>query len=201
MATKKAEKKTSKKRKKRGMSCSYVDEFLAASNRAKKLYERIVENGYALKKAGANPRPLSNPDRWDVAEYLFFEVAAKFEQFAKRTLVLEVQKSLSVNRTRAEHMVGSSESGILAGMGGWAHVSKMKKRATGLLGRNSVYAKIENHLGNPKLKYLQMAVTIRNRIAHAKGNKGFTEMLWKVPVRLTRISQRLAAAGAAKGTL
>ena len=166
------------------MSRSYAEEFLSASERAKVLYERVVKNGYAVKQDDEDPKALSKPDRWDIAEYLFFEVAAKFEQFAKRTLVLEVQKTLGVNRTRAEHMVGSSEDGIPSGMGGWAHVSKMRKRAEGLLGKNSVYAKIEEHLKNPRAQYLQMAVTIRNRIAHGKGNKAFTDMLGKVPVHL-----------------
>jgi hypothetical protein len=176
-----------KKRKKK-VSGAAVDEFLVATKRAKDLYERIVKNGYALKDPGgstADPKPLSNPDRRDLAEYIFFEVAAKFEQFAKRTLVLEVQKTMGVNRTRAEHMVGSSEDGLGNHMGGWAHVSKMKSRATGLLGKNSTYAKVETLLKNPAAQHLQMAVVIRNRIGHGKGNDAFTKMLGKAPVSLT----------------
>ncbi len=163
-------------------------EFLAATKRARQLFERVVRNGYAVKDAGEakpKPKPLSNPDRRDLAEYIFFEVAAKFELFAKRTLVLEVQKKLHVNRTRAEHMVGSSDEGIRPNMGGWAHVTKMKRRSAGLLGKNSTYAQVDSLLGNPKATYLEMALVIRNRIGHGKGNDTFTKMLGKDPVRLT----------------
>ena len=182
MAAKKAG--VARKGRRRSRSRIYADEFLNASKRARELHERLVSNGYAVKNAGEDPRPLSQPDRRDISEYLFFEVAAKFEQFAQRTLVLEVQKKLRVNRSRAEHMVGSSEEGIPIGMGGWADVAKMQKRATGLLGKNAVYARVSQHLGNPRTQYLQMAVTTRNRIGHGKGNKKFIEMLGKVPVRL-----------------
>lgn len=182
-----------KKKRKKKVSGAAVDEFLVATKRAKDLYERIVKNGYALKDPGgatAAPKPLSNPDRRDLAEYIFFEVAAKFEQFAKRTLVLEVQKTVGVNRTRAEHMVGSSEDGLGNHMGGWAHVSKMKSRATGLLGKNSTYAKVETLLKNPAAQHLQMAVVIRNRIGHGKGNDAFTKMLGKAPVSLTAAQRK-----------
>jgi len=177
-----------KRRRKKKVSGAAVNEFLVAVERAKELYERVVKNGYAIKDPGdpkAKPKPLSNPDRRDLAEYIFFEVAAKFEQFAKRTLVLEVQKTMGVNRTRAEHMVGSSEGGLTPHMGGWAHVSKMKSRAAGLLGKNSTYAKVETLLNNPTAQHLQMAVVVRNRIAHGKGNDAFTKMLGKAPVGLT----------------
>lgn len=179
-----SKKKSAKRRRKHSMSRRHADELLAAITRAKDLYQRLVRNGYAVKSPGTKPTPLSQPDRWDVAEYLFFEVAAKFEQFCKRTLVLEVQKALRVNRTRAEHMVGSSEDGITKWMGGWAHVSKMKKRATGLLGKNSVFARVEQHLGGTGSRYLQMAVVMRNRVAHGKGNDDFTKMLANAPVHL-----------------
>jgi len=185
MAGKKATpKKVTKKKIAKKRSGSHAKEFLAASTRAKKLYGRVVKNGYAIKTPGGAPKPLSKPDRWDMTEHMFFEIAAKFEQFAKRTLVLEVQKTLGVNRTRAEHMVGSSEGGIPSGMGGWAHVSKMRKRAQGLLGKSSAYAQVEQLLGTPKARYLGMAVTIRNRIAHGKGNNNFTTMLGNTPVSL-----------------
>jgi len=182
-----------KRKRKKKVSGSAVAEFLVAVERAKELYERVVKNGYAVKAPGpasAKATPLSNPDRRDLAEYIFFEVAAKFEQFAKRTLVLEVQKTMGVNRTRAEHMVGSSEDGLTQHMGGWAHVSKMKSRAEGLLGKNSTYAKVETLLKNPAAQHLQMAVTIRNRIGHGKGNDAFTKMLGKAPVSLTAAQRK-----------
>lgn len=174
-----------KKRRKRSRSKPYVNEFLEATKRARTLYDRVVVNGYAVKSSGAAPTQLSSPDRWDIAEYIFFEVAAKFEQFVKRTLILEVEKTMQVGRSRAEHMVGSSDTGIHPGMGGWAHVKKMKARAKGLLGATSVYAKLDTHLPNPHAQYLQIAVTIRNRVAHGKGNDKFTEMLKKPPMGLT----------------
>lgn len=179
------------KKKSKGMSRTTVAEFLTATKRARQLFERVVKNGYAVKGAGAGkPKPLSNPDRRDLTEFIFFEVAAKFEQFAKRSLVLEVQKTMRVNRTRAEHMVGSSEEGIGQHMGGWAHVSKMKARATGLLGKRSTYARIESLLNNPSAQRLGMAVIIRNRIGHGKGNKSFTEMLGKAPVSLNAAQRK-----------
>jgi hypothetical protein len=179
------------KKKTRSMSKTAVAEFLAATKRAKQLFERVVKNGYAVKApGGAKPKPLSNPDRRDLTEHIFFEVAAKFEQFAKRTLVIEVQKAMGVNRTRAEHMVGSSEDGIPSHMGGWAHVSKMKARSGGLLGKSSTYAKIESLLKNPAAQHLQMAVIIRNRIGHGKGNDAFTAMLGKAPVSLSAAKRK-----------
>lgn len=183
-------KSTGRIRQKRGMSRPYAKEFLAAAKRARDLHERLVKNGHAVKCAGAMPKPLSQPDRRDIVEHLFFEVAAKFEQFAKRTLVLEVQKSLGVNKTRAEHMVGSSSDGIPLGMGGWAHIDKMKSRGTGLLGTTSVYAKADHHLKNPHAQYLQMAVIIRNRIAHGAGSREFTKMLAKAPVQATSAQRK-----------
>jgi len=178
-------KTSTKTRRKRSRSKLCANEFLEATKRARTLHDRVVVNGYAVKSRGATPTQLSKPDRWDIAEYVFFEVAAKFEQFVKRTLILEVEKTMRVGRSRAEHMVGSSDTGIHPGMGGWAHVKKMKARAKGLLGATSVYAKIDIHLQNPQAQYLQIAVTIRNRIAHGKGNDKFTEMLKKSPMELT----------------
>lgn len=164
-----------------------VAKFFDATKRAKDLFDRVVKNGYAVKELSKGvPKPLSNPDRRDLAEFIFFEVAAKFEQFAKRTLVLEVQKRMRVNRTRAEHMVGSSESGIGPNMGGWAHMSKMKERASGLLGRRSTYARIDTLLANPDAQHLGMAVIIRNRIGHGIGSDAFTKMLGRAPVSLSK---------------
>jgi len=183
-------KKQRPRRRRRSMSRRYVTEFLKSSERARELHGRLVVNGYAVKVAGADPKPLSQPDRRDLAEHLFFEVAARFEQFAKRTLILEVQKSLRVNKTRAEHMVGSSENGIPTSMGGWAHVSKMSKRAEGLLGMDSVYARIETQLKNPRVKHLQIALRIRNRIAHGPGNKDFTDMLGEQPFNLSKTKRK-----------
>lgn len=177
-------KKAGTRRKRRSMSRKDVDEFLQSSQRARTLYYRLVENGYAVKSPGKKPTALSEPDRRDLAAFLFFEVAAKFEQLAKRTLVLEVQKTMRVNRSRAEHMVGSSAEGIPDGMGGWAHLSIMKQRAEGLLGTRSVWARAEYLLKNPTAQYLGMAVTTRNRIAHGKGNDSFTKMLTRAPVSL-----------------
>lgn len=172
-------------RRQRGQSRSQADEFLQATERARELFRRLVNNGYSLKSAGKKPTRLSEPDRRDIAAYLFFEVAAKFEQFVKRTLVLEVQKTLRVNRTRAEHMIGSSADGISDSMGGWAHLSKMQERSAGILGKGAVYARAGALLKNPKAQYLSIAVTTRNRIAHGKGNDDFTTMLGKQPVNLS----------------
>lgn len=182
-----------KRKRKKKVSGAAVSEFLAAAKRAKELYARVVKNGYAIKDpsaTNATPTALSNPDRRDMAEHIFFEVAAKFEQFAKRTLVLEVQKKMRVNRTRAEHMVGSSESGITKYLGGWAHVDKMKSRAAGLLGKSSTYAKIVTLLSNPAVLHLQMAVVIRNRIGHGNGNTDFTKMLGKAPSNLSTAQRK-----------
>ncbi len=184
MAKKKSEKKT-KARRKRSVSRADADVLLAAISRAEQMFDRIVKNGYSVKKAGEDPKPLSQPDRRDIAEFLLFEVAAKFEQFSKRALVLEVQKTLKVNRSRAEHMVGSAEDGIPVTMGGWAHVTRMRKRATGILGKTSVYARIEEHLSSQESQRLRMAVLVRNRIAHGKGNAQFVKMLKNSPVKLS----------------
>ena len=69
--------------------------FLGDLIRARDLYRRIVTHGYSRVGAKA-PARLSNPDRRDAAQFIFFEVAAQFEHFARTMFQAEVRSLFAV---------------------------------------------------------------------------------------------------------
>src|SRR5690606_3356471 len=77
-----------------------VTAFLVNVNRARDLYRRIVLHGYTGHSA-AEPAKLDNPDKRDAAQFIFFEVAAKFEDFSKQMFQFEVRSRLQVTMARS----------------------------------------------------------------------------------------------------
>lgn len=61
---------------------SQVSSFRGNLDRARDLYRKVVLHGYTG-SAAARSTKLKNPDSRDAAQFIFFEVVAKFEEFAK----------------------------------------------------------------------------------------------------------------------
>ncbi|PWG67727.1 hypothetical protein DEM28_27020, partial [Enterobacter mori] len=57
--------------------------FIKDLDRATALYEKICENGFVLAADGVTTKRINQPDARDMTQFIFFEVAAKFEDFAK----------------------------------------------------------------------------------------------------------------------
>lgn len=133
--------------------------------RAGDLYLRIVLNG-GSSNGGGGYSPLMNPDRRDIAAFIFFEVAAQYENFCCEALKIEVRKKFSVEPKRAVNIMGSSDKG-LSGVMGWASPSVVQNRAQNLFGKTGFFGRFEAILGKSTYDTLSHAHKVRNRIAHA----------------------------------
>lgn len=141
--------------------------FLANLDRAKDLYTKIVWHGYTG-TTHANAAKLSNPDLRDVAQFIFFEIAAKFEDYAKFAFQVEVRAKLQITATRSAFVMGDLDSGLNNKLG-WGSPQRLKERGHNLFGPSSFFGSLVNELGNPTYKTLVSAHTVRNRIAHDGG--------------------------------
>jgi len=140
-----------------------VQDAKASIKRANDLYSRIALNGGSLN--GGAYFPLMNPDRRDAAAFIFFEVAAQFENFCCEAFKIEVRKKFSVEPKRAVNIMGSSDKG-LAGVMGWASPNMLQNRAQNLFGKNGFFGRLEKLIGKPTYDSLAHAHKVRNRIAH-----------------------------------
>lgn len=133
-------------------------------DRARTLYDRLVENGYS--GAGLNKLArLRQPDRRDIAQFIFFEVAARFEDLIRDLFLIEVRKRLCDSPKRAAYIMGHSDYG-LGSVHGWGDIRRVQKRAENLFGKAGFFARIEEHVGDQSYRYLPLAHILRNRIAH-----------------------------------
>lgn len=105
--------------------------------RANTLYSRIALNGGTYD--GTNYNPLMNPDRRDAATFIFFEVAAQYENFCAEAFEIEVRKKFGVGPKTASYLMGSSDRG-LAGFMGWASPVTIEERARHLFGKTGFFA-------------------------------------------------------------
>ena len=144
-----------------------VASFLANVNRARDLYGKIVSHGYTGASPAASTR-LTNPDRRDVAQFIFFEIAAKFEAHAKYMFQVEVRSRLQVTATRSTFVMGDLDSGLNNKLG-WGSPLRLKERGHNLFGPNSFFGDIVTRLGDQTYKMLVSAHTVRNRVAHDGG--------------------------------
>ncbi|MEW6165986.1 MAG: hypothetical protein AB1642_13070 [Pseudomonadota bacterium] len=144
-----------------------VADFVANINRARELYRKIVLHGYTGTSAATSTR-IANPDRRDVAQFIFFEIAAKFEDHAKFMFQVEVRSRLQVTATRSAFVMGDLDSGLNNKLG-WGSPQRLKERGHNLFGPNSFLGDLVNKLGNPTYKALVSAHTTRNRVAHDGG--------------------------------
>ena len=144
-----------------------VNDFLTNVNRARDLYRKIVWHGYSGTSAATSAR-LGNPDTRDVAQFIFFEIAAKFEDHAKFMFQVEVRSRLQITATRSAFVMGDLDNGLNNKLG-WGSPQRLKERGHNLFGPNSFFGDLVHKLGNQTYKTLVSAHTVRNRIAHDGG--------------------------------
>ncbi|SIT04056.1 MULTISPECIES: hypothetical protein [Achromobacter] len=141
--------------------------FLTNVIRARDLYTKIVWHGYTG-TTHVNATKLGNPDTRDVAQFIFFEIAAKFEDYAKFVFQVEVRAKLQITATRSTFVMGDLDNGLNNKLG-WGSPQRLKERGYNLFGEKSFFGNLVNELGNPTYKALVSAHTVRNRIAHDGG--------------------------------
>lgn len=141
--------------------------FVANVNRARDLYRKIVLHGYTGHSTATSAK-LNNPDTRDVAQFIFFEVAAKFEDFAKQMFQFEVRSRLQVTAKRSVYIMGDLDNGLNNKLG-WGSPQRLKERGKNLFGSESFFGALVANLGNSTYEALVSAHTVRNRIAHDGG--------------------------------
>jgi hypothetical protein len=144
-----------------------VTAFLDNVTRAQDLYEKIVWHGYTGPSA-ASATKLSNPDTRDAAQFIFFEIAAKFEDFAKFIFQVEVRSRLQITAARSLFVMGDLDSGLNNKLG-WGSPQRLKDRGHNLFGEKSIFGDLVDELGQNTYRTLVSAHTVRNRIAHDGG--------------------------------
>lgn len=151
----------------KGAVTTETNTFLGNVNRARDLYAKIVWHGYTG-TTQANATKLGNPDTRDAAQFIFFEIAAKFEDYAKFVFQVEVRAKLQITAARSAFVMGDLDSGLNNKLG-WGSPQRLKERGHNLFGSNSFFGDLVDNLGNPTYKTLVSAHTVRNRIAHDGG--------------------------------
>lgn len=143
--------------------------------RAESLYRVLVEQGFTFNMETLQPQSLRQPDRRDTAQFIFFELAAKFEAFAQDMFRYEVRIRYDVAPSRANHIMGSSERG-LQGVMGWASPKQLAGRGQNLFGKVGFFWRLYSVLGGTTYQYLALAHIVRNHIAHS-GTKAYRKSL------------------------
>ncbi len=144
-----------------------VTNFIRNIDRARELYRKIVLHGYTSTPAAASTQ-LSNPDKRDAAQFIFFEIAAKFEDHAKFMFQVEVRSRLQITAARSVFVMGDLDNGLNNKLG-WGSPQRLKERGHNLFGAQSFFGDLVNKLGNQVYKTLVSAHTVRNRVAHDGG--------------------------------
>jgi hypothetical protein len=139
-------------------------QFEADLKRALHLFEVLVHQGQTM-PSGKAARALRQPDKRDAAQFIFFEIAAKFEALIQDLFLIEVRKKLSVSPSRAVFIMGHVDRG-LTGVMGWGSVNQVRDRARNLFGKVGFFAHIDTWPGSTAYQRLQLAHTLRNRVAH-----------------------------------
>jgi hypothetical protein len=147
------------------VKAALVDRFREQLEHARQLYDTIVRNGMRRNPGGATPTNLMNHDKRDAAQFIFFEVAAQFEDFVTEAFKMEVRLRLGVSPKRAEYIMGSTDRG-LAGVMGWGAPKTVRERAEHLFGKQGFFARVKNHVGDAHDDRLIHAHVTRNRVAH-----------------------------------
>jgi len=144
-----------------------VASFQANLSRARDLYKKIVIHGYTGTSAATSSR-LTNPDTRDAAQFIFFEVAAKFEEFAKTMFQVEVRSRLKATVKQSHYVMGDPDQGLNNKLG-WGSPERLKERGGNILGPTSFFASLHPALGAQTYNHLVAAHMVRNRIAHSGG--------------------------------
>lgn len=145
-----------------------VDAFTTKVGRARELYKKIVLHGYSGTSA-ATAAKLINPDTRDAAEFIFFEIAAKFEDFVKVMFQAEVRLSLAIALAQSPFLMGDSDNGLDSRLERGSP-QKLKGRGIDLLGMDSFFGSLDTKLGADTCNQLIAAHIVRGRIAHGGGH-------------------------------
>lgn len=143
-----------------------IQQFTDDVNRGLHLYSTLVANGYTAETNSDTATPLRQPDRRDIAQFIFFEVAAKYESLARDLFQVEVRIRLVDSLSRSEYIMGTIDRG-LQGVMGWASPKHLSERGEHLFGMNGFFAKLKQHIGDTTYQRLSLAHKVRNRIAHS----------------------------------
>lgn len=146
---------------------SQVTAFKANVARARDLYKKIVLHGYTGTSAATSKR-LTNPDIRDAAQFIFFEIAAKFEDFAKTMFQVEVRSRLKISVKQSPYVMGDPDQGLNNKLG-WGSPQRLKERGENILGPTSFFGTLHAALGAATYNQLVVAHMVRNRIAHSGG--------------------------------
>jgi hypothetical protein len=144
--------------------------FNADAERALDLYQTFVTKGYTRADDAGPATRLLQVDRRDAAQFIFFELAAKFESLSRDLFEFEVRIHLADSPKRVKYIMGNVDRG-LQGVMGWASPKQLVDRGENLFGKIGFFAKLETHVGAQTYQRLTLAHKIRNRIAHADAEK------------------------------
>ena len=91
-----------------------------------------------------------------MVQFIFFEVAAKFESFLQDLFVIEVRKKFKLGPGRSSFVAGSIDRG-LSGVMGWGSPKQVKERGENLFGAKGFSSRLDTVLGKPTFDLLILA--------------------------------------------
>ena len=152
-----------------------VETFVSDAQRALQLYQKLVMCGYTAKEDAEYASPLMQPDRRDIAQFIFFELAAKFESLMRDLFEFETRIRIADSPSRVRYMMGTVDGGT-DGVHGWASPKRLKSRGENLFGKVGFFAKLTDHIPGSTHQRVTLAHKIRNHIAHS-GTKTYRDAL------------------------
>jgi len=141
-----------------------VKQFRKDLNRAEDLFNLLVAKGGKLNTNNQFTGFLQ-PDRRDIAQSIFFEVAAKFEAFAFFSFQYAVARHFRIPGTRTVYVMGNIDRGT-DGVFGWASPERLKDRGPRLFGKQGFFGRFNTHVNSKTRNLLKQAHILRNRVAH-----------------------------------
>ena len=141
-----------------------LNKFRTQLTRSQTLFDRIVKNGMT-ESNGGTPTRLLQPDRRDACQFIFFEIAAAYEDFVCESFKLEVRHHFDISPKKATYIMGSVDR-ALTGVMGWASPRVVSQRGEHLFGKKGFFAKLHDQLNQVTYQRLSNAHKVRNRIAH-----------------------------------
>ncbi len=160
--------------------------FRKAVGRAEWLRDAVAIAGYTLASKPGQPKKvvaskLSAPDKRDIAQFVFFEVAVQFEVLARYLFEVEVRSEHSLLQKDAQLKIKLADDAAKR-IHQWGVPRALQARGRDLA-VTKMHAQLQIHLGQVHYEALAMAHRLRNRIAHGPKNKHFAAVMnWaKVP--------------------
>ena len=157
-----------------------VKRFKTDAERASQLYEILVRHGYTANDESEFANPLMAPDKRDAAQFIFFELAAKFESLMRDLFQFEARIKIVDSPNRVTYMMGTVDNGV-DGVHGWASPKRLKTRAQNLFGKVGFFARLPEHIPETTLQRVTLAHKIRNHIAHS-GTTAYRDALSSLAV-------------------